>query len=361
VLLAVIGAVTGATMALGGEQTSVLDGLWRQLFARPTTVPYPPDNPPSPCRIALGEALFHDRRLSRDKTRACVSCHDPARAYTDGLPTAAARDGFALARNTPSLLDVAWSKALHWDGRATTLEEQVWLPITHAQELAGQWPRIAAALDADDEMREAFAAAFPESPVISADNLAKALAAYERTLLSPPTRFDAWVEGSDAALTPHERAGFQLFVGKAGCVGCHAGWRFSDNRFHDIGLAGTDGGRGSLADGVAGLPAFRTPGLRGLAFTAPYMHDGSKPTLASVIEHYSGGFETRPTLSSNLVRGLALDPTEKSQLVAFLLSLSPGASPESPRETSPHARQGPEDTRPRSLRQDCAPGKAADH
>ncbi|MEW5962524.1 MAG: cytochrome c peroxidase [Pseudomonadota bacterium] len=291
-----------------------LTGVWRQLLARPTSVPHPADNPPSTCRIALGAALFRDTRLSRHGDRSCASCHDPDRAFTDGRATAAAHDGSALARNTPSLLDVAFATSLHWDGRVGSLEEQAWLPIAAPDEMAGQWPRIAAALDADRELRAAFAAAFPTSPTISAANLAKALAAYERTLVSPPNRLDRWVAGDDDALDADELAGLALFVGKAGCVGCHSGWRLTDGRMHDIGLA----------TGPEDAPrAMRTPALRGVARTGPFMHDGSKPTLADVIDHYSGGFIRRPTLSGNVVRGLTLDAAEKRRLVAFLEALSP--------------------------------------
>lgn len=305
------------TLHATAAETPALSAVWRELLAPPARVPHPPDNAPSDCRIALGAALFHDPRLSRDGTRSCASCHDPARAFTDGRATAAAHDGTALARNTPSLLDVAFAGALHWDGHVRSLEEQAWLPIAAREEMAGQWPRIAAALDADPEMRAAFAAAFPDRPAISAANLAKALAAYERTLISGPSRLDRWVAGDDHALDAEELAGFALFVGKAGCIGCHSGWRFSDDRRHDIGLP---------APPATAPLTMRTPSLRGVARTAPYMHDGSKPSLAAVIDHYAGGFTRRPTLSGNVVRDVALDSAEKRRLVAFLEALSPPAS-----------------------------------
>lgn len=310
-------AAAPSTLQATAAETPALSAVWRELLARPARVPHPPDNAPSDCRIALGAALFYDTRLSRDGTRSCASCHDPAQAFSDGRRTATGHDGSALARNTPSLLDVAFASALHWDGRVRSLEEQAWLPIAAREEMAGQWPRIAAALDADAEMRAAFAAAFPEAPAITAANLAKALAAYERTLVTPPSRLDRWVAGDDDALDADELAGLALFVGKAGCIGCHSGWRFTDDRRHDIGLPAPP----------ANEPVpMRTPSLRGVARTPPYMHDGSKPSLAAVIDHYAGGFARRPTLSGNVVRDPALDAGERRRLAAFLEALSPPAT-----------------------------------
>jgi cytochrome c peroxidase len=143
-----------------------------------------------------------------------------------------------------------------------------------------------------------------------------------RSLVSPPTRFDAWVEGDAAALRPEEVRGFRLFTGKAGCVLCHVGWRFTDDRFHDIGLESRDAGRGAVPGGTPGLMAFKTPGLRELAHTAPYMHDGALPTLDAVVRHYAGGFIARPSLATHINRDLRLSARERADLVAFLRSLS---------------------------------------
>src|SRR5204863_3407839 len=134
-------------------------------------------------------------------------------------------------------------------------------------------------LEADNELVRQFRAALPEEPTASRDTVLEALASYVRSLVSPPTRFDAWIDGDAQALRLAEVRGFGLFVGKAGCVLCHVGWRFTDDRFHDIGLRSPDGGRGAMAGGTPGLRAFKTPGLRELAHTAPYMHDGSLATL----------------------------------------------------------------------------------
>jgi cytochrome c peroxidase len=166
-----------------------------------------------------------------------------------------------------------------------------------------------------------FGAAFSGEPSPSEGAIRKALAAYLRSLVSPPGRFDAWIAGDAEALTPAEVRGFRLFTGRAGCVLCHAGWRFTDDRFHDVGLRGRDQGRADVQGGTPGQIAFKTPGLREVVRTAPYMHDGSLPTLAAVLAHYAGGFAARPTLATNMNRQLRLTAQEKADLIAFLATL----------------------------------------
>ena len=298
-------------------------GPWRALFRRPTAPPpAPADNPMTPDRIALGAKLFADPRLSGSGGRSCASCHRPELAFTDGRRRAQAVSGAPLRRNTPSLWNLAWSKHYFWDGRAPSLEVQVRAPIEAADEMGGDWPTILTRLAADAELAGRFRAAFGDEAPASQDSVVKALAAYVRSLVSPATRFDAWIEGDAAALSEAEVRGFRLFTGKAGCVLCHAGWRFTDDRFHDIGLPGTDPGRGAVPGGTPGLMAFKTPSLREAAHTAPYMHDGSLPTLAAVVAHYSGGFLPRPTLAPTMNRTLRLSAGERADLVAFLRTLS---------------------------------------
>jgi cytochrome c peroxidase len=227
-----------------------------------------------------------------------------------------------LRRNTPALWNLAWSKHQFWDGRAPSLEVQARGPIEAPDEMAGDWPTIVDRLAADAGMKAAFEAAFPDRPAISEATIAKALAAYVRSLVSPPTRFDAWVSGNAQALQAGELRGFRLFTGKAGCVLCHNGWRFTDDRFHDIGLPGGDPGRGAVPGGTPGQMAFKTPTLREVARTAPYMHDGSLPTLEAVVAHYAGRFIARASLAPNMRRTLRLSPQERADLVAFLRTLS---------------------------------------
>jgi cytochrome c peroxidase len=314
----------GIAVSLAAAQTEDIAAPWRSFFRRPAEPPpAPADNPMTADRIALGARLFADPRLSGSGKRSCASCHEPGRALTDGRRKARAASGGDLERNTPALWNLAWSKLYFWDGRAPTLEAQVRGPIEAPEEMGGDWPAILAGLAADAELVRRFRAAFPdEQAAISRETVVKALATYVRSLVSPPTRFDAWIAGDARALGPAEVRGFRLFTGKAGCVLCHAGWRFTDDKFHDIGLRGKDPGRGAVPGGTPGLGAFKTPGLRELAHTAPYMHDGSLATLAAVIAHYSRRRVRRPSLAPNMKRDLKLSRREKADLIAFLRTLS---------------------------------------
>jgi cytochrome c peroxidase len=324
VLLATLCAWAGAC-AQGVAQT--VDPRWQALFTRPAETPASLDNPMTPEKVTLGARLFSDVRLTADNDRSCASCHQAARGFTDGRRRARGRAGAVLRRNTPPLWNLAWSKSFFWDGRAPTLEAQVAMPIAAADEMAGNWPTIVRRLRRDAGLSAGFAAAFPREPVVSQATIVKALAAYVRSLVSSPTRFDAWIAGDPAALTKAEVRGFGLFTGRAACVLCHVGWRFTDDRLHDIGLRGPDRGMGELPGGTPGLIAFKTPGLRDVARTAPYMHDGSKPTLAAVLRHYAGGFVARPSLAPHVNRALRLTARERSDLIAFLRTLSSDKGP----------------------------------
>ena len=298
------------------------DAMWRSIFVRPAPASPALEGPVAAARRDLGERLFSDTRLSGAGGRACATCHQPERNFTDGLARATGLDGRPLSRNTPHLWNLAWATSFDWDGRASSLDKQARRPLASPLELDADFSTVLARLEKDRDLVTAFAEAFPGQNGISEDMVLAALAQYQRSLVSPMTRFDRWVEGDDAALTEQEKHGFSIFAGKAGCVSCHGGWRLTDDQFHDIGLPGEDAGRGALpAGGTPGIPAFKTPGLREVAHTAPYMHDGSLPSLEAVIDHYSGGIIERPSLSSNLVRGLQLSVAEKSALLAFLQTL----------------------------------------
>lgn len=297
--------------------------VWQQIFARPQAARSPTNAASSAAQAALGKRLYFDTRLSGDGRRSCATCHDPKRGFSDGRAKPLGRDGKPLRRNAPGLWNLAWSKAFYWDGREPTLEAQARVPIEHPNEMAGDLEAIALTLAEDAEMRKLFAAAFPSEDNISATLIVAAIAAYERSLISPITRFDRWIGGDAAALTAQEYRGFSLFVGRAGCLSCHAGWRFTDDRFHDIGLDTDDLGRGALREADAGppTPRFKTPGLRRISRSAPYMHDGSLKTLEDVVRHYAGGFEQRPSVAANIVRNLQLSASERAALVAFLKTL----------------------------------------
>ncbi len=312
-------------------------------FARPTFVPTPSGNPATAAKIALGRRLFEDPELSATGTIACGSCHDPKLSFTDGEPTGKGVTAKPLVRHTPTLWNVAWSPLSFWDGRAASLEEQVRFPVEHPDEMGSTLDNGVLRLSRHGSYVQAFAQAFPQDPRITPDTIAKALAAYERTLVSPPTRFDQWVAGDDAALTPSEVNGFKIFTGKGRCSNCHTGFAFTDHGFYDIGLPGEDAGRGPIVGLAIATHAFKVPTLRELAWTAPYMHDGSLATLDDVVRVYETGGVARPTRSKDLPENLRLTDQERADLIAFLESLSSETPPQPSTEAWVNA---PEPARP---------------
>ena len=266
---------------------------------------------------------------------SCATCHQGQLAFTDGQARHHGRDGRPLARHTPQLWNLGWSQTLFWDGRAKSLEAQAQGPIENPQEMAGDVAAAAQRLQADPATAAAFARAFPTRAGVDAASIVEALAAFERSLVSPVTRFDRWVGGDERALDADEQSGFALFTGKAACTACHSSWRFTDEAFHDIGLPDTgDLGRGAAINLPAANHGFKTASLRELAWTAPYMHDGSLATLDAVIDHYAGGVARRPTLSADMPPVLALTSDERQQLLAFLGTLS-SENPPRPPQTIP--------------------------
>ena len=275
-------------------------------------LPTPESNPLTAETIELGRRLFLDRRLSRDGTIACASCHDPARAFADSRPIAVGIGGRAGRRHTPAIINRGYGRAFFWDGREIALESQVLKPIEDPNEM-GSSVRVAAGRVGVDP-----------------DELARALASFVRSILSGDSRFDRFVYGN-GALTDEERRGLRIFRGRGNCATCHAGPTFSDERFHNTGLAwrANRGDSGEFLDDgrfeVTHLPAdrgaFKTPTLRDVALTAPYMHDGSLATLEEVIEFYDRGGRPNPNLSGE-IQPLRLTVQEKEGLVAFLRALT---------------------------------------
>jgi cytochrome c peroxidase len=296
-------------------------------YQRQKDVPAAGDNPPSPEKIALGKQLFFDPRLSGSGVISCASCHNPALGWQDGLAKGRGHMGGELGRHTPTILNVAWGGPYFWDGRADTLEAQAKGPIQAEKEMnmsAGNAVKTVADIKG---YRDSFARVFPNEGV-TLDTMAKAIAAYERTVVSGDAPFDRWVSGDDHAISEEAKLGFIVFNGKGKCATCHQGWRFTDDGFHDIGINDEDPGRGKLVPGADFLNhAFKTPTLRNVAERAPYMHDGSLPTLDAVVDHYDHGFVQRSSLSSD-VTPLHLTADEKRELVAFVRTLSSQDAPE---------------------------------
>lgn len=319
-IFGVSGAVTVAPEAAGG-----LEAL-KALYERPETVPFPAGNPYTPEKAGLGRRLFFDSSLSGGGGLACAGCHRPEQGFEDGLKLSRGESGETLERHTPTLWNLAWSPLLFWDGRAMSLEEQLRFPIESPIEMNRPMADLVIHLQANEDYRTEFASAFPDHPVVSDENVLKALATFERTLVSPAGRFDDWIAGDDAALTAAEIRGFEVFNGAGGCAACHSGWAFTDHAFHDTGLPDDDLGRGAVLGVPAVNHAFKTPTLRDIALRAPYMHDGSLATLEEVVRHYETGIVRRPTLSADL-KPISLTDGQRADLIAFLEALTspPGA------------------------------------
>lgn len=297
-------------------------------------VPVPAENPLTLEKVALGRRLYYDPILSADRTIACASCHDPAKGFADGRRTAAGVGGQTGNRSAPTVLNAAFARAQFWDGRAPDLEAQAAGPIANPIEMNLPHRDAIERLRADTGYRAAFAAAFGSQTAISIEQVQQALASFERTVVSGNSPFDRYRYGGDrAALSPEARRGWVIFSDpqKGNCAACHlAGEQhalFTDGLFHNIGIGASaegelsDLGRYAQTKQEADRGAFKTPTLRHIAATAPYMHDGSLKTLRQVVDYYVGGGNSNPQLDRR-IRPLELTGQERQDLVAFLESLT---------------------------------------
>jgi cytochrome c peroxidase len=322
----------------------------------------PADNPQSADKIALGQKLFFDGRLSADGTVACSTCHDPARAFTDGRPTSIGVQGRVGQRNSPTVLNALYNKTQFWDGRAHTLEEQAAQPIVNPSEM-GQ-PSLEAAvarIAAVDEYQQAFRRVFGRAP--TGTDLVLALASYERTQLSFDSPFDHFIAGDANAIDDAAKRGWEIFNTRGGCNKCHAltedkrdTSNFTDHDFHNIGigiirhnvvtLAGqarqlVDSGDVAAIDRAAietdmsalgrflvtkkapdDIASFKTPNLRNVLVTGPYFHDGSQETLWDVVDHYNKGAGLQNPYLDTDIGPLALTERDIDDVVAFMASLT---------------------------------------
>lgn len=326
-----------------------------------TQAAIPPDNPQTPEKIALGQKLFFDGRLSADGSVACASCHNPERAFTDGRPTSVGIRGSIGQRNAPTVLNALYNKTQFWDGRAKTLEDQAALPIVNPIEM-GQ-PNLDAAVTriaAIDEYKQAFQRVFGRP--INGQDLVRAIASYERTLVSFNSPFDRFIAGDKNAIDAAAQRGWELFNTRARCNKCHALTEtkrdptlFMDYDFHNIGIGIikhnvvalarqaeqlVDSGDPTAVDRAAlqtdmsalgrflvtkkesDIASFKTPGLRNLLMTGPYFHDGSQETLWDVMDHYNKGDGIQNPWLDEDMQPLALTEKEIDDVVAFLASLT---------------------------------------
>jgi cytochrome c peroxidase len=282
---------------------------------------HPADNPASPEKIALGKQLFSDPRLSRTDKVSCAICHDPAKGFSNGERVATGVDGKKGTRRVPSLINVAYNRWHFWDGRSRTLEEQALVPLQDAREMDMRLDALVEKINGIADYRRQFQAVFGGDA--TPQRIAQALAAYERTIVSRDTPFDRYLKGDRKALTPAAHRGMSLFYDQARCSLCHKGPNLTDDDFHNIGIV-DEGKRDPGRRGVTGKQAdqgkFKTPSLREVGRTAPYMHNGQLKTLADVVQHYNFGGVTDEAndYRDEQLRVLYLSAEQADDLVAFL-------------------------------------------
>ena len=307
-------------------------------------VPIPENNPPTAETIALGRMLYYDDHLSANDKIACANCHNPNLYFTDGRPVSQGATGKMGTRNAPTVLNAAFNPVQFWDGRATSLEDQAGGPIQNPVEMNLPHDQMEAKIGKITNYQGEFDKAFGKGP-ITIQKVEMAIASFERTLLSGNSPFDRYQYGGDKnAMSPSAIRGLALFKdkNKGNCVTCHTieekSALFADGKFHNLGT-GLDS-EGNLKDQGrynethldADRGAFRTPTLRNVAKTAPYMHDGSEKTLKDVVDFYVGGGSSNPHLDKE-IKELKLDGTERADLVAFLESLTGDLPPNSDQPT----------------------------
>lgn len=316
--------------------------LWRRRI--------PVDNPLTQAKVLLGETLYSDKRLSADGTVSCATCHDPANAFTDGRTLALGVSNNMGTRNAPTILNAMFLRQLFWDGRTGRLEEQAKQPLLNPFEMGmGNDASVVSRLSAIPAYRKRFDQVFGKQG-ISIDTVTKAIAAYERTLLSGNSSFDRYIAGDAKALTDAQKRGWKLFKGKAKCIECHSFSQgspfFSDFKFHNTGIGVTDLsierrawlgkdsasslahtkgftelGRYLVTKKAEDIGSFRTPSLRDVELTAPYMHNGSEKTLIDVVRFYNRGGTANPKLDKRMIP-LKLTDSEMSELVEFMRTLT---------------------------------------
>jgi cytochrome c peroxidase len=333
-------AAAGWLAAMGFASTArAQDGMpsARQLASMKADYKRPPPRPvDNKALVALGHRLFYDPRVSASGKTSCASCHFSDLAWSTKDAKSRNDSGKLTSRRSQTLLSIGYSVGpIGWDGRSATLEAQAKSSIATGSMSMGQTDTpvkvdaIEARVRAVPEYMAMLNAAMPGAE-LNLDAMAKAIAAFERTIEPGIAPFDRWIEGEQDAISTPAMRGFVLFNGKAECSLCHSGWRFTNDTFHDIGVAAKDLGRGrDVKDEVLMQHAFKTPTLRSVALRAPYMHDGSSADLYQAVKHYEKGGIDRPSRSP-LIKPLTLTDTERADLVAFMETLTGAAEAEAP-------------------------------
>jgi cytochrome c peroxidase len=322
------GATTGVIITDQGQVIRFSSRAPRKLADIPITVPA--DNPHTDEKAALGRRLFFDKVLSSDRSVSCATCHDPERAFTDARTLAVGVFGRVGKRHSPALINRGFGRSHFWDGRVASLEAQVLQPIVDPNEMDLPLETAVERLAADESYRDAFLKAFARP--VSKDDLGRALATYLRTIRSGDSPYDRFIAGDTSALSAEQQRGLNVFRSRGRCVICHGEPTFTDELFQNTGVAWRiepgattgafqDDGRFQVTGQDRDRGKFKTPTLREIARTAPYMHDGSLATLADVIDFYDGGGRPNRNLFP-VLRPLGLSAEEKQALIKFLESLS---------------------------------------
>jgi cytochrome c peroxidase len=320
-----------ATAALGEapvKRDTVKSGTWSMtlpLGLQGDAAYFPDDNPMNEGKVELGKLLYFDPRISKDGSISCATCHNPNHGFTDAGAFSAGVGRQLGGRNSPTVINRLFSAEQFWDGRAKDLEEQAHGPLTNPVEMAmGSHDDVVATVKGLKEYAPHFAKSFGD-PAIDMTRIAQAISAYERTVVSGNSAFDRYQAGDKSAMSPAAVRGMALFNGKANCVTCHASFNFTDENYRNIGVgmdkAKPDLGRYDVTKKEEDKGAFKTPTLRNVVHTAPYMHDGSESTLMEVIEFYVKGGIKNPQLSADM-KPLELTSSEKQDLVDFLHALT---------------------------------------
>jgi len=299
-------------------------------WLRPSEVPQPEDNKMTPARVELGKLLFFDVRLSSDNDISCATCHHPDRGWTDLVPVSKAvgHKHFVGPRNTPTVLNTAYQNRQFWDGRARTLEDQALGPIEAGVEMAMPLEKLIPKLNAIKGYLPLFEKAYPGEGLTKV-TLAKAIASFERTVVSTESPFDKYIKGDKKAMSQNAIDGFETFKDKAHCVNCHDGFNFSDGSFHNIGLqdgelTGKELGRYNVKNRAAWYGVMKTPTLRDITKSYPYFHDGSVKTLeeATVLCASGGRFEHGVKNKSQDMKDRKLTREEVDNIVSFMKALT---------------------------------------
>jgi cytochrome c peroxidase len=287
-------------------------------------IPWLADNAYSPQRVELGRILFFDGRLSANGVVSCAFCHEPSHAFSGGTALSRGVDGKPGARHAPTLINRAWGKSQFWDGRAPTLESQVLVPLTNPDEMGMTVDQVIEKLQRIKGYTPLFAAAFGDS-TINFERVAKALASFERTIVSGNSPYDRYILGDKSALTKQQKAGLNFFNGKGECAECHSGPNFTTEKFANLGIGmdqvNPDPGRETVTKKRGDFGKFKVPTLRDLAQRGPYMHDGRFKTLGEVLEFYSRGGLANPHLDTRLTP-FYMDEQTKQDLLAFPAALN---------------------------------------